>query len=171
MDASDQKLSQFIKFFTEHSTWLGQNGIAKYKNQVLATTRLRSGAGKTPFRSVRINIDPIDTQELSNIFKLSLKEKFIEFELDIQFLITKVIMASVDINEFLVQTNRRYFHVQDNLKIKSGLMRAHKDCHDTKFELLELWVNEVYNAYFEKTCEETRPPITGKFFVYILRFF
>jgi len=44
------------------------------------------------------NIDPIDSQELTNIFKTLLKEKFIEFELDIQFLITKVIMASVDIN-------------------------------------------------------------------------
>jgi len=44
------------------------------------------------------NIDPIDSQELTNIFKTLVKEKFIEFELDIQFLIAEVIMASVDIN-------------------------------------------------------------------------
>lgn len=171
VDASDQKLSQFIKFFTEHSTWLGQNGIAKYKNQVLATTRLQSTAGKTPFRSVRINLDPIDNIELTNIFKQSLKEKFIEFELDIQFLITKVIMASVDINKYLLSVNCTFFHVQDNLKIKGGLMRAHKDCHDTKFELLELWVNEVYNAYFEKISESSRPEIQDKISGIMLHYF
>ena len=159
VDISDRKLSQFIKFFTEHSTWLSKNGVVKYKNQVLATTRRRENSQKTPFKSVRINIDPIDTQELTNIFKTSLKEKFIEFELDIQFLITKVIMASVDINKIFIQanSNRVYFHVQDNAKIKMGLMRAHKDCHDTKFELLELWVNEVYRAYFEKIPMSERP--------------
>ena len=42
-------------------------------------------------------------------------------------------------------------------KIKMGLMRAHKDCHDTKYELLELWVNEVYRAYFEKIPMDERP--------------
>ena len=135
----------------------------RYSNQVLATTRRKSTeGGQTPFRSVRINIDPIDSQELTNIFKTSLKEKFIEFELDIQFLITKVIMASVDINQIFLKENknRLYFHVQDNAKIKMGLMRAHKDCHDTKLELLELWVNEVHRAYFEKIPMEERPGIS-----------
>jgi hypothetical protein len=36
------------------------------------------------------------------------------------------------------------------MKIIAGLMRAHKDCHDTKYELLELWVNEIHRTYFEK---------------------
>ena len=174
VDQSDQKLSQFIKFFTEHSTWLSQNGVVRYSNQVLATTRRKSKeAGKTPFNSVRINIDPIDTQELTNIFKTSLKEKFIEFELDIQFLITKVIMASVDINKTFLKENcgRIYFHVQDNTKIKMGLMRAHKDCHDTKFELLELWVNEVYRAYFEKIPMVERPDMFDKIANVMLHYF
>jgi len=107
------------------------------------------------------------------------KERFLQFELDIQFLITKVIMASVDINKVFMDLNKVYhvnrFHIQvwgcydfliflhqmilpsdiylylqDNMKIISGLMHAHKDCHDTKYELLELWVNEIYRIYFEK---------------------
>ena len=151
VDANDNKLNDFIKFYTEHMTWLTQSGLARHKNQVLVTTRNQSKA-TTPFKTVRVNIDPIESQELISIFKTGLKEKFIEFELDIQFLITKVIMASVDINRIFMEANKEkvYFHVQDNMKIILGLSRAHKDCHDTKFELLELWVNEVYRAYFEK---------------------
>ena len=110
---------------------------------------------------------------MTNIFKTSLKEKFIEFELDIQFLITKVIMASVDINKTFLKENcgRIYFHVQDNTKIKMGLMRAHKDCHDTKFELLELWVNEVYRAYFEKIPMVERPDMFDKIANVMLHYF
>lgn len=44
------------------------------------------------------------------------KERFLQFELDIQFLITKVIMASVDINKVFMDLNKVYhvnrFHIQ-----------------------------------------------------------
>jgi hypothetical protein len=173
VDACGSKLSQFIKFFTEHRTWLGKNGVVSYTNQVLVTTRLKTNKNQTPFHSVKINIDPIEGQELINIFKTSLKEKFLQFELDIQFLITKVIMASVDINKIFVEANvsRVYFHVQDNMKIITGLMRAHKDCHDTKFELLELWVNEVYRAYFEKIPQSERSMMYDKVSGVMLHYF
>ena len=36
------------------------------------------------------------------------------------------------------------------MKIVTGLRRAHRDCHDTRYELLELWINEVHYTYFEK---------------------
>ena len=36
------------------------------------------------------------------------------------------------------------------MKIITGLARAHKDCHDTRYELLELWINEIRYTYFEK---------------------
>ena len=45
------------------------------------------------FNAVRITIDEIERQQLISIFKNSLKEKFLVFELDIQFLIIKEIMA------------------------------------------------------------------------------
>ena len=68
------------------------------------------------FNAVRINIDEIERQQLISIFKKSLKEKFLVFELDIQFLIIKVIMAVVDINNIFMENNkennRGYFHVQ-----------------------------------------------------------
>ena len=68
------------------------------------------------FNAVRINIDEIERQQLITIFKTSLKEKFLVFELDIQFLIIKVIMAVVDINKIFMDFNKsqnlNYFHVQ-----------------------------------------------------------
>ena len=68
------------------------------------------------FNAVRINIDEIERQQLITIFKASLKEKFLVFELDIQFLIIKVIMAVVDINKIFLDFNQEqslsYFHVQ-----------------------------------------------------------
>ncbi len=153
VDVCGQELSHFIKFFLEHKSWLGTANVVPYKSHVLATTRSIGGVGGqnekhglVAFNAVKIAIDPIETQELTNIFKTSLKEQFLQFELDIQFLITKVIMASVAINKTFVDLNknRSYFHLQDNMKIITGLMRAHKDCHDTRLELLELWVHEIY---------------------------
>ena len=159
-------LCQFIKFFSEHKTWFQPKtaNVAAYNNQVMATTRtadirrvLDPNAGgdeEVQFNAVRISIDEIARQDLITIFKTSLKEKFLVFELDIQFLIIKVIMAVVDINAIFMDFNKEknldYFHVQDNMKIITGLRRAHRDCHDTRYELLELWMNEVHYTYFEK---------------------
>ena len=173
VDANDDDLNDFIKFYTDHFTWLTRHGLAKHKNQAIVTTRNQFTAQTTPFKSVRVNIDPIESQELTAIFKQELKEKFIEFELDIQFLITKVIMASVDINRIFMEANvnRAYFHVQDNMKIILGLSRAHKDCHDTKYELLELWVNEVYRAYFEKVPQHEREDIYEKIGTSMMHYF
>ena len=89
----------------------------------MATTRtsdishvLEDGKDEVQFNAVRINIDEIERQQLITIFKASLKEKFLVFELDIQFLIIKVIMAVVDINKIFMDfngiQNLNYFHVQ-----------------------------------------------------------
>lgn len=52
-----------------------------------------------------------------------------------------------------------------------GLSRAHKDCHDTKFELLELWVNEVYRAYFEKIPSNERSEMYEKVSASMMHYF
>ena len=137
--------------FSEHKTWFVPKtaNVASYNNQVMATTRTadinnsnsESDSGYLTgtnnrnnilqqFNAVRINIDEIERQQLISIFKNSLKEKFLVFELDIQFLIIKVIMALVDINKIFTDSNNQpnilnrffsknrqtYFHVQVTLE-------------------------------------------------------
>ena len=81
------------------------------------------------FNAVRINIDEIERQQLITIFKTSLKEKFLVFELDIQFLIIKVIMAVVDINMIFMDFNKsqdlNYFHVQVRRSIIPYLLHTY----------------------------------------------
>ena len=76
----------------------------------------RSKRGGVNFDAVQLTVDEIDRQDLIAMFKRQLKEKFLAFELDIQFLITKVIMASVDINKVFTDSNKDrgaiYFHIQ-----------------------------------------------------------
>ena len=159
-------LSQFIKFFGEHKSWLSakDSAVVEFNNQVLATARLVGAP--INFDAVQISIDEVEKQDLIKIFKRSLKEKFLAFELDIQFLITKVIMASVDINKIFIDSNRQrgkvFFHIQENMKIIAGLTRAHKDCHDTRYELIELWINELLYTYFEKLPEAEMNEMTNK---------
>ena len=57
------------------------------------------------------------------------------------------------------------------MKIIAGLMRAHKDCHDTKFELLELWVNEIYRTYFEKLSKVEKPDIFDRVSTVMMYYF
>ena len=115
---------QISLHFSEHKTWFQPKNanVASYNNQVMATSRtadigaVDKGVDEVQFNAVRINIDEIERQQLITIFKASLKEKFLVFELDIQFLIIKVIMAVVDINKIFLDFNRaknlNYFHVQ-----------------------------------------------------------
>ena len=115
---------QVFFHFSEHKTWFQPKNanVASYNNQVMATSRtadigaVDKGVDEVQFNAVRINIDEIERQQLITIFKASLKEKFLVFELDIQFLIIKVIMAVVDINKIFLDFNRaqnlNYFHVQ-----------------------------------------------------------
>ena len=42
---------------------------------------------------------------------------------------------------------------------------------DTKYELLELWVNEVYRAYFEKIPMDERPGMFDKIAEVMLHYF
>ena len=112
--------SQFIKFFSEHKSWLHGDSVTEYKNQVIATTRTSGrGCDSVNFDAVHLSVDEIDRQDLISMFKRELKEKFLAFELDIQFLITKVIMASVDINKTFTDSNAQrgalYFHIQVEL--------------------------------------------------------
>ena len=109
---------------SEHKTWFQPktSNVASYNNQVMATSRtadigaVEKNIDEVQFNAVRINIDEIERQDLITIFKASLKEKFLVFELDIQFLIIKVIMAVVDINKIFLDFNQaqnlNYFHVQ-----------------------------------------------------------
>ena len=111
---------------SEHKTWFQAKNanVASYHNQVVAVTRTadindtegEAKRNEVQFNAVRISIDEIEKQQLVRIFKNILKEKFLVFELDIQFLIIKVIMAIVDINKIFMdnnnEENRTYFHVQ-----------------------------------------------------------
>jgi len=64
----------FIKYFTERRTWLSANaGVVHYPNQVLATTRKFVGNQSPHFHSVIIRVDEIESIELTNLFKISLK--------------------------------------------------------------------------------------------------
>ena len=54
------------------------------------------------------------------------------------------------------------------MKIITGLARAHKDCHDTRYELLELWINEIRYTYFEKLPQSEYETMKEK--VQILRY-
>ena len=122
-------MSLTIKYYlypicSEHKTWFQPKSanVASYNNQVMATSRtadisaVDKSLDEVQFNAVRINIDEIERQQLITIFKASLKEKFLVFELDIQFLIIKVIMAVVDINKIFMDFNQtqnlNYFHVQ-----------------------------------------------------------
>ena len=77
---------------------------------MIATTRTSGRGDGINFDAVHLSVDEIDRQDLISMFKRELKEKFLAFELDIQFLITKVIMARSDhkLDFFHLLLGRKY---------------------------------------------------------------
>ena len=87
------------------------------------------------------------------------KGKFWDFEVDIKFLTQSIVRGSI--NTFNAITNHfrekggpptiaNTFFSSDIKKIICGVLRSHKDCHDTKFEVVQLWVYEVFRTFRDR---------------------
>ena len=102
-------------------------------------------------------------KETKEMYATIVKGKFWDFEVDIKFLTQSIVRGSINTYHAIVQhfahsdtapTISNTFFSSDIKKVICGVLRSHKDCHDTKFEVVQLWVYEVFRTFRDRMTDK-----------------
>ena len=114
-------------------------------------------------------VDEKSEKETTAMYATIVKGKFWDFEVDIKFLTQSIVRGSINTyksikNHFdgknMPPSVSNTFFTSDIKKVICGVLRSHKDCHDTKFEVVQLWVYEVFRTFRDRmTSSEFRDEI------------
>ena len=160
-------LGQAIKFFWENKCWLIK-GKRVYISDIviLATETMDTSISPRYVTSSRkyfqyFILDKPSEEDIIGIYKTILTGKFMDFEVNIKFLILSMIKGTIGafngIKEHFKNDQKIsiQFYLNDIKKVIFGVLRSHKDCHDTKFEVVQLWVNEVLRTFRDRMMDLT----------------
>ncbi len=155
-------LGQALKFFAENKVWLVNGKKVKMSDVViLATEAMDEDNCPRYITSTRKSfqmfvLDRNKEAETIKLYQQILQKKFHDFEVNIKFLTLSMIKGTIgvfkDIKEFFKanDTISTQFLLNDIKKVICGVLRSHKDCHDTKFEVVQLWVHEVFRTFRDR---------------------
>lgn len=166
LDLSEtSQIAEPLRFFKETKTWIKERDFKHYDKIAIIGTETLDEFSKpfTPSRSRKgfqyFYVDAFTEKELKEMYATIVKGKFWDFEVDIKFLTQSIVRGSI--NTFNAITNHfkqkggpptiaNTFFSSDIKKIICGVLRSHKDCHDTKFEVVQLWVYEVFRTFRDR---------------------
>ena len=166
-------LSEPLRFFKENKTWVKDREFKQFDKIAMIGTECLDHASK-PFSASRSRksfqyfyVDDMGEKEMRQMYATIVKGKFWDFEVDIKFLTQSIVRGSINTyNTILDHFRERQGHDQpptiaynffksDIKRILSGVLRSHKDCHDTKFEVVQLWVYEVFRTFRDRMTSTT----------------
>ena len=158
-------LSEALKFFWENRFWIVDGKKVHISDVVvLATETMDMGSRPRYISSSRkcfqcLNLDEVSETDITNIYQTILRGKFLDFEVNIKFLTLSIVKGTIGtfntIKEWFQEKNiiSTMFTLNDIKKVICGVLRSHKDCHDTKFEVVQLWVNEILRTFRDRMMD------------------
>ena len=107
-----------------------------------------------------INMTFPHESQIKRIFGTMINQKLQDFEEDVKPIGDVMTQATVEIYETIVArmlptpTKIHYlFNLRDISKVFQGLLRAHKDYHDTKAAMTRLWVHECFRVFSDRLVD------------------
>ena len=98
--------------------------------------------------------------QIRRIFGTMINQKLQDFEEDVKPIGDVMTQATVEIYEMIstrmlpTPTKIHYlFNLRDISKVFQGLLRAHKDYHDTKAAMTRLWVHECFRVFSDRLVD------------------
>jgi dynein heavy chain len=98
--------------------------------------------------------------QIKRIFGTMINQKLQDFEEDVKPIGDIMTQATVEIYEMIstrmlpTPTKIHYlFNLRDISKVFQGLLRAHKDYHDTKAAMTRLWVHECFRVFSDRLVD------------------
>jgi dynein heavy chain len=150
---------ELMKLWMDYSFWYDRlKQTAKYiKDMQLLAAMGPPGGGRmviSPRLQSRFNLInmtfPSDSQ-IKRIFGTMINQKLQDFEEDVKPIGDIMTQATLEIYQAVVQkflptpAKIHYlFNLRDISKVFQGLLRAHRDFHDTKGSMTRLWIHECF---------------------------
>ncbi|XP_076804743.1 dynein axonemal heavy chain 2-like [Clavelina lepadiformis] len=102
---------------------------------------------------------PSETQ-IKRIFGTMINQKLQDFEEDVKPIGDTITQATIDLYRLVVEkflptpAKIHYlFNLRDISKVFQGLLRAHKDFHDTKQSMTRLWIHECFRVFSDRLVD------------------
>jgi len=155
-------IAEPLRFFTEKGRWIIQGEEKIFCDfTIIGSENMDKTSKPGSISRARKSfqyfyIDEWSTEETMKMYTTVLKGKFLDFEVNIKFLTQSIIKASISVynsisSMFITDQNiSTMFFTSDIKKVICGVLRSHKDCHDTKFEVVQLWVHEVLRTFRDR---------------------
>ncbi|XP_030837708.1 dynein heavy chain 2, axonemal [Strongylocentrotus purpuratus] len=103
---------------------------------------------------------PSDSQ-IKRIFGTMINQKLQDFEEDVKPIGDVITQATLEVYQSVVQrflptpAKIHYlFNLRDISKVFQGMLRSHKDFHDTKGSITRLWIHECFRVYSDRLVND-----------------
>ena len=164
----NSQLSEPLRFFKENKTWIYNKELKSFDKVTLIGTECLDHTTKPSFptRSRKsfqyFYVDDMGEKDMKEMYTTIVKGKFWDFEVDIKFLTQSIVRGSINTFNAIMShfkakkeppTISNTFFTSDIKKVICGVLRSHKDCHDTKFEVVQLWVYEVFRTFRDRMTD------------------
>lgn len=108
-----------------------------------------------------INMTFPESGIIQRIFDTMLTQHLVEFNEEVKLVGHEITDTSIDLYSNVVKkmlptpTKIHYmFNLRDISKIFQGLLRGHKDYHNTKPGLLRLWIHECFRVFCDRLIDD-----------------
>ncbi|KAL5251273.1 hypothetical protein ACHWQZ_G016836 [Mnemiopsis leidyi] len=174
MPAKDEFFSQppleLLRQWIDYSFWYDrQKQIAKeVRDMQLIAAMGPPGGGRQSIsprllsRFHLINMAFPNEAQIQRIFGTMINQKLQDFEEDVKPVGNMITQATIELYNTIVSTMlptptkiHYLFNLRDISKIYQGLLRAHKDYHDTRQSMIRLWIHECFRVFSDRFSDQT----------------
>ncbi|XP_066267393.1 dynein axonemal heavy chain 2-like isoform X1 [Branchiostoma lanceolatum] len=159
---------ELIRQWIDYGFWYDrEKQTVKYvKDMLLMASMGPPGGGRTnisPRLQSRFNMInmtfPSESQQ-KRIFGTMINQKLQDFEEDVKPIGDVITQATLEVYESVVEkflptpAKIHYlFNLRDISKVFQGLLRAHRDFHDTKQAMTRLWIHECFRVFSDRLID------------------
>ncbi|XP_029437782.1 dynein heavy chain 2, axonemal isoform X2 [Rhinatrema bivittatum] len=161
---------ELIRLWLDYGFWYDrQNQTVKYiKDMFLMAAMGPPGGGRTMIsgrlqsRFNLINMTFPTESQIKRIFGTMINQKLQDFEEEVKPIGGIVTQATIDLYNIVIQrflptpAKIHYlFNLRDISKVFQGMLRAHRDFHDTKQHISRLWIHECFRVFSDRLVDMT----------------
>ncbi|XP_018428368.1 PREDICTED: dynein heavy chain 2, axonemal [Nanorana parkeri] len=161
---------ELLRLWIDYGFWYDrQNQSIKYvKDMFLMAAMGPPGGGRTAIsgrlqsRFNLINMTFPSESQIKRIFGTMMSQKLQDFEEEVKPVGDIITQATIELYNAITQrflptpAKIHYlFNLRDISKVFQGMLRAHRDLHDTKHSMTKLWVHECFRVFSDRLVDSS----------------
>ncbi|XP_077326811.1 dynein axonemal heavy chain 2 [Lithobates pipiens] len=161
---------ELLRLWIDYGFWYDrQNQSSKYvKDMFIMAAMGPPGGGRTAIsgrlqsRFNLINMTFPSESQIKRIFGTMMSQKLQDFEEEVKPVGDIITQATIELYNAVTQrflptpAKIHYlFNLRDISKVFQGMLRAHRDLHDTKHSMTKLWVHECFRVFSDRLVDSS----------------